>query len=403
MVTWNLLLTAALVCGPAEFAATTLDGQSASGALVQLDATQAVIETAEGRKTFALESLATLVGAAGAEPAEKPAAAALWVELRDESRIAAQEFTVTAGVARLSLAGGTKVDIPTRKIRWVRFGTLPTGDDPLAKQWNEIAATSAAGDLLLVRKNDQLDYLEGVLGDIDADTCSFEIDAEKVPVKRAKIAGLIYFHAAPDELPEVTARLTAADGSQWAAATVTIDGANVRFKTPGDVELSLPPESVSRMDFSSGKIAYLSDLDPEAVNFVPFFGLKQELPALTAYYGYRRDQGFENQPLLLDGREHRKGLALRSRTTLVYRLPGKFRVFKATAGIDDAVRSVGNAALTIKADGQTVWQGDIRGREPVRELEVNLDGAKRLEIVVDYGDDQDVGDYVNLADARVTK
>ena len=67
------------------------------------------------------------------------------------------------------------------------------------------------------------------------------------------------------------------------------------------------------------------------------------------------------------------------------------------------MRSVGNAALTVKADGQSVWQGDIRGREGVKELEVNLDGAKRLEIVVDYGDDQDVGDYVNLGDARVTK
>lgn len=96
-------------------------------------------------------------------------------------------------------------------------------------------------------------------------------------------------------------------------------------------------------------------------------------------------------------------MALQSRTVLSYHLPGKFRRFKATVGIDDSVRATGNARLEIKADGKMLWQGELRGSEPARELELDVSGVRRLELVADYGDDLDTGDRVDLGDARVTK
>ncbi len=107
--------------------------------------------------------------------------------------------------------------------------------------------------------------------------------------------------------------------------------------------------------------------------------------------------------MALDGTTFRKGLALASRTSVAYRLPGKFRVFKATVGIDDSVRPLGSVRLSIVGDGKTLWQGEVRGSEPASELEVDMGGVKRLEIVADYGDGLDTSDRLDLCEARVSK
>jgi len=84
----------------------------------------------------------------------------------------------------------------------VRFGS-PDGHDPKrTKQWSEITAAKAAGDLLVVRTSDALDYLEGVARDVDDAICHFTVDDEVVPVKRAKIEGLVYAPSHAIELPE---------------------------------------------------------------------------------------------------------------------------------------------------------------------------------------------------------
>jgi hypothetical protein len=59
--------------------------------------------------------------------------------------------------------------------------------------------------------------------------------------------------------------------------------------------------------------------------------------------------------------------------------------------------------LVIQGDGKTLWEGEVRGSEPARNLEIEIAGIKRMEIVVDYGDDLDIGDRLDLGDARVTK
>jgi hypothetical protein len=273
----------------------------------------------------------------------------------------------------------------------------------LAAQWSKITETTAAGDLVVVRKGESLDFLEGVIGDLTADTCQFEFDDEKIGVKREKLEGLIYFHPAAAELPEAVARVDTRDGSRLAIESASLADGRLQLATPGGARWDLPVDELTRMDFSVGKIAYLSDLDPERVHYEPYFGFREAVPAVAEYYAYRRDASFENHPLVLDGTNYRKGLALQSRTTLAYRLPGKFRVLKAVVGIDDEVRGTGSAQLKIQADGKTLWEGELRGSEDPRELELELAGARRLEIVADYGPSQDVGDRVILGEARVTK
>lgn len=401
MLMLELLLTASLATGANEFEVHTLDGQSAAGQIAALNAGQLVLETDQGPTTFAVGKLAVL--ARRPAPPISTMGANLSLELIDGSQLSAVEYSVKSGTAQVRSTLDATHEIPTRSIRWARFGAPGSYDPKLAKEWSQITAAKAAGDLLVVRKNGTLDYLEGVLRDVDADKCQFELDGEVIPVNRAKIEGLVYARPRSAELPEPIGQLVATDGSRLKLQSVELAGGQVTLSTPAGTSHTVPLDRVVRFDFSSDKIAYLSDLEPESVAFTPLLGFAQPPAGLLEFYAYRRDVGFEGAPLRLDGTVYKKGLSLASRTELVYKLPGKFRVFRATVGIDDSVRETGSVRVEIKADGKSLWQAEVRGSEPARELELEIAGVKRIEIVADYGEGADVGDRLDLGEAKVTK
>jgi hypothetical protein len=398
---WNLILGALLAAGAPDFEAQMLDGSAVAGQLVALDARQVTLQAADGSHAIEVGSLARLARQGAESP--KKTRQIVWLELIDGSTLAAVDYTAAGSRAKLKLTSGADIELSTRTIRWVRFAPADAGEDKLSKQWSDIVETKASGDLLVVRKAGELDYLEGVQGDINADVCKFEVDKEVIPVKRLKVEGVVYFHAASAELPEPIGRLLAVDGSGVSLRGVALGADVLHVTTPAGVAFDVPLSETAALDFASGKIAYLSDLAVASATFVPFFGFKEQPASLAEFFRFRRDTAFDQSPLRLAGKTYRKGLALASRTTLVYKLPGKFRVFKAIAGIDDGAGELGNVSLQIKGDGKSLWRGDVAAHDAPRELEIDIAGVKRLEILVDYGADLDIGDRLDLAEARVTK
>jgi len=125
--------------------------------------------------------------------------------------------------------------------------------------------------------------------------------------------------------------------------------------------------------------------------------------SLATFYRPRGNRGLESAELMLGGKTYRRGLALHSRSELDYRLPGEFSRLLAVAGIDDRVRPGGNVRLVIRGDGRVLFDETIRGADEPRPLEIDIAGVKRLQIVVDYGEDLDVGDHLDLCEARMVK
>lgn len=398
---YGVMLSAALAAAANDVEVQTLEGQVASGRLVALSAEGLALETSTGRTTLPIDSLATL-GRRGEEDPELKKAA-LWLQLADQSTLPGTQFNVKGKTAKITLLAGRAVELPTKAVRWVRFSGSVDRDGKLAEQWTEITKTQAAGDLLVIRRSGSLDYLEGVQHDVDAESCHFEADDEVLKVNRARVEGIVYFHPRQPVLKEPLASLSCLDGSRLTLSAVALDAETLNLTLLDGTTMTLPLAEVARIDFSSGKIAYLSDLDPDSASFTPYLGFQEELAAMNEYYRFRRDVGFEQTPLRLDGTAYAKGLSLRSRTLLSYKLPAAYRTFKATVGIDDSTRETGIVRMEIKGDGRVLWQGDVRGSDPPRELSLEIAGVKRFDILVDYGEDQDIGDRLNLADARVTK
>jgi hypothetical protein len=51
---------------------------------------------------------------------------------------------------------------------------------PLAEQWADILKVERNGDLIVIRKNNALDYLTGVIKDVTGEAVQFELDGLEV-------------------------------------------------------------------------------------------------------------------------------------------------------------------------------------------------------------------------------
>ncbi len=143
-------------------------------------------------------------------------------------------------------------------------------------------------------------------------------------------------------------------------------------------------------------------MKPESAVWTPYLGASASA-ASSAFYRPRTDRALEGGPLRVGGKKYAKGLALHSRTELVYRLPEKFSRFQATAGIDDGVRGAGHVRLLVVGDDRTLLDELIAGKDPPRQLDLDIQGVHRLKITVDYGEDLDVSDHLDLCEARILK
>jgi hypothetical protein len=45
----------------------------------------------------------------------------------------------------------------------------------------------------------------------------------------------------------------------------------------------------------------------------------------------------------------------------------------------------------------------VTGREQAFPIELSVAGVRRLKILVDFGEQMDIADHLNLCDARLTK
>lgn len=409
----------------ADVTATKLDGSTVAGELREWKDAGITVKTPAGDEQIALDQLVS-VRNSSPTPAAAPAAdSGGLAELSDGTTLPIRSATVNGSKALLKLnlpgspAESTDVDsleLPIAQLTAFRFRAL---DDALTAQWDEIRNLKSANDILVVTKRDgkSLDYVEGVVGNVGADKIEFKLDGESNQVDRAKVAGILYHHVDRPKTADQHLVVKGNAGLQVNAAKAELASGQLLVTTTGGAKIRLPIEGVDLFDFSAGKVMYLSDIAAASQKWTPIVGLPSGL-SLAAEYGQPRlDRSAFGGPLtlLMQSKENEaagslgtprpfnKGLAIRSRTEMVYRLPPGFNRLVATAGIDPAARASGNVRLSIFADDRPLLETEVAGSAPPQPIDVEITGAKRLKILVDFGQNLDAGDWLNLCDAKIVK
>lgn len=414
----------------AEVRLTTVDEQASVGVLQSWDSKAVTLQNSESAPTQTpIEQILRVE--MNDDIRLTTAASGKQVQLVDGSWLGVSQYGVEGEVAKLSgtgleAASDDELGVPLDAIQAVRLMPLGAESASVVTQWRDIRNLSPAGDLIVIRKpgSSSLNYVEGTLGDVGPDSVSFDLDGEDIHVNRNKVFGIVYYRNRDDESQPV-ARVEGANLRLSVLQAVLKVGGNqqaLAVKTAHLGTLDLPIARVFLVDYSIDRLQYLSDLEPVDIKWTPAPGVVAMSPLLG---GLARDRGLYAEQLLLEypadslppelassaGINERvsfaKGLAIRSRSELTYRVPRGFGSFRAIAGIDPRTQTTGEVELTLQGDGKPLWKQTIRGGDVPSEIYCNVADMRKLKIIVDYGAPAALGagtgDNLHLAEARFTK
>lgn len=408
-MTWLFLFLSLALADPVVVVQTAERGQL-RGTLTALRADQVVIATQDGPVELALDDVESIDPVQPSSDAIAKPDPAQWseLELSNGSVLLARDIVVRdrtlfcrfgapqSGAEKPS--GSETFEIPLGEVRRIRLAPRAARED---ESWRMLSELDLNLDALIVRKGESLDYVEGVIGDVTAEVVRFTTDGEKIDVKRSKLAGMVFQRGPAGPAADPIAEVHLRDGVRLRAAAIDGDSQQLLVQTSAKFTAKIPWQQIERVEFTGGKSVYLSDLTPEEQSWQGYFGGAGQ-PLLAEYYRPRRNTTFSGGRLTLDGREFAKGLALHSRTSVVYDLGRRFSHLRAVAGIDPAAGGQGNVQLTLSGDGRTLWEDAVVAGQPAKPVEVDLAGVKRLTVMVDYGSNLDLGDHLILGQARLT-
>ena len=325
----------------------------------------------------------------GAAKFEKPA---VGISLWDGSTLSGSQIKVAGKKVELASPVLDHVSLPQLDIATIRFADRVTSVDD---QWIKLTEKDRKSDLLVIRKEEVLDFLDGVFVELTEKSVKFLIDGEEVSIKREKVFGLLF---APRQgvSKAPTVRVELANGDVVMAASLTGSDGGLKARLVSKVEVPLPLEQIKSIDLSQGKLKYLSQMEPREVKYTPYFDTTWE---------YRRDTNMDGGPLRLGNKIYPRGLCVHSKTQLKYRLGGEYRRFQTVIGIDHLVASNGYAdcRLVIQGDGKTLFETDVKGKDAPQPIDLDVAGIVSLDVLVDFGGNLDISDHLDLADAKLVK
>lgn len=370
-----------------------LAGEKITGRLVALSVKRVTVEGEKGRvEVPAAEVLDVRFRVPGeAMPtSSKPGGAR--VRLADGSQLSCRGLAATPRQVKLQTEHLGELAVPAAKVSAVRFGKAGQG---VTESWLELLGRPIKRDRLVILKGKTLDYLDGVVGAITDKHVNFLLDGDEIPVPLSRVYGVIFFRK-PGGGTRGTAACQVAlrNGDRFGLSSIMVEGATCRGTLSGGPGVSVPLEQIDRLDFAGSRIVYLSAITPRDVEHVPYFDVT---------WKYRRDRNLDGGPLAVGGQQFARGLAMHSKTRLVYTLAARHRRFQAWMGIDALVGRRGNVHVVISADGKTLLETDVKGTDKPQLVDLDITGRRELQILVDFGGDLDIADHLDLAEARLIR
>jgi len=122
-------------------------------------------------------------------------------------------------------------------------------------------------------------------------------------------------------------------------------------------------------------------------------------PILAPNRPWQADRTVAGQTLTLRKQTFDKGLGVASYSKLTYELPGQYETFAATIGIDDETAGAGDAVFVVLGDGRELFRLRATGKDAPHQLRLDVTGVRRLELIVEPGEQLDLADHADWGDA----
>lgn len=303
--------------------------------------------------------------------------------------------TVENGEVRFSRDGDEPITLPASCLSAIRIGAA-LGTDGIGDAWEEAqsgAGTAVEDRLLAVDSQGRLQVVPGAFAGLDEENLTFIYRGKERKLARASVYGVVLAGGGKLADGKANVDLSLADGSRLKVRRPRLDGEKLVATLPGGSNAKFDWQQVERLELASPRLTFLSDRAPVSVS---------ERTLLAPELSWQRDRNVLRQPLTVGGRACRRGLGVRADCNLRFALDGAHQRFAATVGLDPAGRG-GDCICRIELDGREIFRRRVRAAEPPVDISLEIRDARQIELIVEHGQNLDLGDYVNWAEARVLR
>lgn len=330
------------------------------------------------------------------EPAAGEAALPLaQLHLSDRSSLRVRLREVTADSVLVSTAWGDQLQVPIVRALGLQLLPGPSAEG-LDRFRSALSAPGPQDQALLTTRDNKITPIRGTLEALGTAELQWQYEGESRKVKLDRLVGVVFARHPGETAPAgLQQTFHFRNGDRLRARWKSLDGERCGVELSWGNSVSLPLAELHAIDFHGGRLTYLSDLEPAAVEEVPYFGRVMQM---------RRDTTFTGAPLKLAETEYRKGLAMHSRCAVTYALDGQYDLFRAVLGFDPSGREMGDVECRVLLDGKRLFErAPYRGGDPPVPVEISVRDGEQLTLEVDFGAFEDIGDRLLWADAKLIR
>ena len=294
------------------------------------------------------------------------------------------------------------VELPAHRVAAVVF-RLPADRHARDLLLDRARSGTGHGDLVILANGDEI---AGRFGRIREDILDVATDVGPVEINVGRVRAVVFDPSllvvppsgGEDRLkPELRAVAGLADGSRLLADRLVVEGQSLEITTLGRVTWKTAADQLVCLVPLGGNVTYLSDLHPAGARQIPYLGMLPWRPV-------REDRNTNGGQLRSGGVLYLKGLGVHSAARVTYLLTEPFRRFDAKLGIDDRTKGRGSVRFRVYVDGRQEYASPVvRGATTPVPVSVDLTGAKRLDLIVDYADRVDEQDHADWLEARLVR
>ncbi|HWL07310.1 MAG TPA: NPCBM/NEW2 domain-containing protein [Planctomicrobium sp.] len=385
-----------VIAGP-QVTVTRLDGSSVTGELTSVSLEQIQLQSEAGPQSIPTGSVMQLD--VTNEIVTVDSASVTTISTADQSQLLATSFTSDGTAATLESAGLGALSLPLRQLADVRLAPL---DDKVEASWQDLRSRNTRDDLLIIRKQDVLDYASGSVGRISAEAVTMLVRNRELSAPRDRVFGIILASQAKLTGRKIAVRTTSGEVVQVTQLELKEEELQVQSSSLGTVTIAL--NKVASIDFGGGRLRFLADLpvdtsesqSPDPQEPILWF-LSKNSPAGSGGKGVLR----------IGQKEYKRGLWLHSGAALRYRLNREYTRLRTTAGFElthvtRMPRFNPKVTLIVSGDGRELYRKEFIWNEPPVPIEVDLTDIRDLSIRVESnGAAKGILEHFALGDAQI--
>ena len=371
-----------LLFGVIPVKVTTSDGSTFSGDFAGIGSQQINLDIGSESRSISFDSLGEL------EPEESPSGTgpSRQVVLTSGTVIAVQSVSLLDDELTAHPRRQMPLSIPIKKIRSIRFQKANPAVDPawFAKQEEE-----RRSDTLVIRRdNDKLDFVDGLVTEIDSESVKLELDGDTIDAPITRLEG-VFFGGTPAIDNALNILVIDKYGSRWSVTKLLPSDKEepLQLELAESMQHQVPIDHIETIQWTGG-MTMLRSIEPAEISHDEFrkSDLKMPISRLRMF-----DPTVSNS----------SDLIVHGNTSLEYRLDDDFTIF--ASGIRRGeVKRAGQTIVRVIADDKKLWEEPIKGISP-QGFELKIENARRLRIEVDSGSDGTLGDTIRLTRPRLLK